>query len=144
MKKLQCKNNSQLSSNSDLFFELENTHKRKPEPKVTVSLEDYNERGEFIGVAPKRRRIEIGKEKLAQIKKNRRRMKKRRIEYDGEGMEKKFIPYSQNIVYEYFDDPNELVERLMLLVSSKSAGNSNHDQEINSIIEELRERNLVH
>lgn len=52
-----------------------------------------------------------------------------------------FIPYKSNsrIIYEYFDDPNELCERLRLLISSRMAGNTNHMQEINSIIEELRE-----
>lgn len=61
----------------------------------------------------------------------------------GRGIEKDFIPYTQNIVYEYFDDPNELCKRLKLLTASKEAGNSNHDQEINSIIEELRELKIV-
>lgn len=52
-----------------------------------------------------------------------------------------FIPYHKNnrIIYEYFDDPNELCSRLRLLVASRMAGNTNHTQEINSIIEELRE-----
>lgn len=61
----------------------------------------------------------------------------------GDGLEEEFIPYTDNITYEYYDDPNELCERLMLLVSSKNAGNSNHGQEINSIIDELRERNVI-
>lgn len=56
-----------------------------------------------------------------------------------------FIPYSKNdhIIYEYFDDPNELCERLRLLVSSRMAGNTNHMQEINSIVEELRELEYI-
>lgn len=56
-----------------------------------------------------------------------------------------FIPYDVNnrIIYEYFDDPNELCERLRLLVSSRMAGNTNHMQEMNSIIEELRELNYI-
>lgn len=56
-----------------------------------------------------------------------------------------FIPYNANshIIYEYFDDPNELCERLRLLVSSRMAGNTNHMQEINSIIEELRELGCI-
>lgn len=56
-----------------------------------------------------------------------------------------FIPYNikNNIIYEYFDDPNEICERLRLLVSSRYAGNTNHMQEINSIIEELRELDLI-
>ncbi|CAB0041108.1 unnamed protein product [Trichogramma brassicae] len=39
----------------------------------------------------------------------------------------------------YWNDPNELVDRLRLLVAEKSAGNNAHDNEITSIIEELRE-----
>lgn len=61
----------------------------------------------------------------------------------GSGLESNFIPYNPNIVYEYFDNPNELCDRLRLLVSSRSAGNTNHSQEINSIIEELRELELI-
>lgn len=56
-----------------------------------------------------------------------------------------FIPYNvkNRVIYEYFDDPNELCERLQLLISSQMAGNSNHMQEINSIIEELRELKCI-
>lgn len=56
-----------------------------------------------------------------------------------------FIPYNMKnrVVYEYFDDPNELCDRLRLLISSRMAGNSNHMQEINSIIEELRELKCI-
>lgn len=71
-------------------------------------------------------------------------MKRRLARFGGNGLDSEFIPYTENIVYEFYDDPNELVDRLMLLVSSKGAGNSNHDQEINSILEELRERNIIH
>lgn len=39
----------------------------------------------------------------------------------------------------YFDDPNELVDRLRLLYGSQEAGNNSHKNEINSIIEELLE-----
>lgn len=57
-----------------------------------------------------------------------------------------FIPYNRKnrIIYEYFDDPNELCERLQLLISSRMAGNTNHKQEINSIIEELRELKCIY
>ena len=43
----------------------------------------------------------------------------------------------------YWDDPNELVERLQMLLSSKNAGNNNHNNEMNSIIEELKEANII-
>lgn len=45
--------------------------------------------------------------------------------------------------YIYWNDPNELVERLKLLLSSQSAGHNNHNNEIVSIIEELREANII-
>lgn len=56
-----------------------------------------------------------------------------------------FIPYDvkNHIVYEYFDDPNKLCDRLRLLVSSRNAGNTNHLQEINSIMDELRELKCI-
>ena len=43
----------------------------------------------------------------------------------------------------YFDDPNELVQRLRLLVSEKEAGNTSVDSEIVSIIEELVELKII-
>lgn len=54
-----------------------------------------------------------------------------------------FIPYKPNVSYEYWDDPNELCERLQMLVSSQNAGNTNHSQEIDSIVEELSERGII-
>lgn len=45
--------------------------------------------------------------------------------------------------YVYFDDINEIVDRLRLLVSSQQAGNTSHNNEIVSIIEELREANVI-
>lgn len=63
----------------------------------------------------------------------------------GKPLDFNFIPYNHKarIVYEYFDDPNELCERLRLLISSRAAGNTNHLQEINSIVEELRELRCI-
>lgn len=51
---------------------------------------------------------------------------------------------NKNIEYVYWNDPNELVDRLRLLVASKNAGNNNHQNEISSIIEELRESNFIY
>lgn len=47
------------------------------------------------------------------------------------------------INYTYWDDPNELVDRLRLLVASKAAGHTGHNNEIISIIEELREAKYI-
>ena len=46
--------------------------------------------------------------------------------------------------YVYWDDPNELVDRLQLLTAERSARNPSHVNEIHSIIEELREANYIY
>lgn len=101
-----------------------------------ISPDDYDDNGNFIGFAPKRRKI------VVPGKRSRRIASMPPTTY-GRSLERKVIPYVENIVYEYYDDPNELCDRLKLLISSKGGGNSNHDQEINSIVEELRERNII-
>lgn len=108
-----------------------------------ISPEDFDENGKFVGSGEKRRKVALALKKfntesIQKIKKQTNTNTKK-----GKGLKKNFIPYSENIVYEYWDDPNELCERLKLLLSSKSAGNTNHDQEINSIIEELKERGII-
>lgn len=45
--------------------------------------------------------------------------------------------------YKYWDDPNELVDRLRLLVSSQTAGHTGHNNEIIAIIEELQEAKII-
>lgn len=47
------------------------------------------------------------------------------------------------INYTYWDDPNELVDRLRILLASKSAGHTGHENEMISIIEELREAKII-
>lgn len=61
----------------------------------------------------------------------------------GGKIEEDFIPYNEAIAYEFYDDSNELCDRLRLLIASRTAGNTNHSQEINSIIAELREANII-
>lgn len=69
--------------------------------------------------------------------------KPKKREKKGSGIEMDFIPYNESIAYEFYDDPNELCDRLRLLIASRAAGNSNHIQEINSIISELRELDII-
>lgn len=45
--------------------------------------------------------------------------------------------------YKYWDNPNELVDRLRLLVSSQTAGHTGHNNEIIAIIEELQEAKII-
>lgn len=47
------------------------------------------------------------------------------------------------IEYVHWDDVNELVDRLRLLLASQTAGNNSHNNEIVSIIEELKEANVI-
>lgn len=69
---------------------------------------------------------------------------------DSELKEKKqggFMPtlktLKKNTDFIYWDDPNELVDRLKILIASKDAGNTSHDNEIISIIEELKEAGII-
>lgn len=50
---------------------------------------------------------------------------------------------NKQIDYIYWDDPNELVSRLRLLIASQQAGHNNHNNEIISIIEELKESQII-
>lgn len=63
----------------------------------------------------------------------------------GKGMPKyKVAKKDIRMDYVYWDDPNELVNRLRLLLASQAAGNSSHGNEITSIIEELREAQIIY
>lgn len=58
-------------------------------------------------------------------------------------MDFKVVNKAESFNYTYWDDPNELVDRLRLLLSSQSAGHTNHNNEIISIIEELHEAKII-
>lgn len=59
----------------------------------------------------------------------------------GEGMRE---VTGNKIDYIYWNDPNEIINRLRLLWLSKQAGNTGVDNEINAIIEELRESGIIY
>lgn len=121
--------------------ELEQNFDRYTEYLKTASPEDFDDDGNFIGTLNRRRLLSALVSKINSSKKL-SRARKRELK-KGAAIEKSFIPYNQNIVYEYYDNPNELCDRLRLLLASKRAGNTNHDQEVNSIVEELRERGII-
>lgn len=54
-----------------------------------------------------------------------------------------FPPRGRGVDYVHWNDPNELMERLRLLIGSKRTGHTRHDNEIFSIVEELREADIV-
>lgn len=120
--------------------ELDQQFNRYIEYLKAVSPQDFNDDGDFIGTSTRRLELSALATKLNDSKNS--RVRKRKLK-TGATLKKSFIPYNQNIVYEYYDDPNELCDRLRLLIASKGAGNTNHDQEVNSIIEELRERGII-
>ena len=61
----------------------------------------------------------------------------------GKGLPHAMTLNDNAIDYVHWDDPNGLVDRLRLLDASHRAGNNAHDNEILSIIEELREASLI-
>jgi len=50
---------------------------------------------------------------------------------------------SSKVDYKYYDDPNELVDRLRLLYGSARAGNDVHRNEMIEILAELEERGVI-
>lgn len=55
-----------------------------------------------------------------------------------------YLQANQNkIDYVHWDDANELVDRLRLLLASQQAGHTGHINEITSIIEELKEAQII-
>lgn len=75
-------------------------------------------------------------ESLVDVERSRKSSKRK-----GSGLMK----YNDNTKeYIYWDDPNELVDRLRLLLASRAAGHTGHTNEITSIIEELQERDIIY
>lgn len=62
----------------------------------------------------------------------------------GEGISPKLTYNDRSLEYVYWNKPTELVNRLRIIWASKMAGNDNHENEILSIIEELREENIIY
>lgn len=67
-------------------------------------------------------------------------------DYEGSGLPRYMVAQQNPKKYDYiyWNDPNEIVNRLRLLMAEKSAGNNSLDNEINSIIEELREEKIIY
>ncbi|EZA47752.1 hypothetical protein X777_15519 [Ooceraea biroi] len=61
----------------------------------------------------------------------------------GRGLPRAMTLNDNAIDYVHWDDPNELVNRLRLLDASRQAGHNSHDNEMLSIIEELREAGII-
>ncbi|KYN10400.1 hypothetical protein ALC57_17471 [Trachymyrmex cornetzi] len=68
---------------------------------------------------------------------------KKQSKKSGKGLPRAMTLNDNAIDYVHWDDPNELVDRLQLLDASHRAGNNAHDNEMQSIIEELREAGLI-
>lgn len=60
----------------------------------------------------------------------------------GSGLYKKYRGRSK-VQMVYYDDPNELVERIRLLLASRQSGSSAHRNELISLLEELRELRIL-
>lgn len=57
--------------------------------------------------------------------------------------DKRIYNSSRNMAYRYWNHPSELIERLKLLYASYQAGHTNHHNEIQDIIEELKEEKII-
>ncbi|KYN21165.1 hypothetical protein ALC57_06466 [Trachymyrmex cornetzi] len=68
---------------------------------------------------------------------------KKQTKKSGKGLPHAMTLNDNAIDYVHWDDPNELVDRLRLLDASHRAGNNAHDNEMLSIIDELREAGLI-
>lgn len=51
---------------------------------------------------------------------------------------------NENNAYQFYDDPNELCNRLRELTASHATGYSNHAREIEFMIRELRETGYIY
>lgn len=66
--------------------------------------------------------------------------KRRSLSLSGSGLRSRKVRSNR---YVYWDDANELCDRLRLLLASKDAGHTGHNNEIVSILEELREAKII-
>ena len=66
------------------------------------------------------------------------------VPFVGRGYDASMVVDDRREKYVYFDNYDELVDRMRLLYASKEAGNNGHDNEIASIIEELREARIIY
>lgn len=66
-------------------------------------------------------------------------------EKEGGSLQTDYMEVIRNgkIDYKYWDNANELVDRLRLLMASQAAGHTGHNNEIIEIIEELREARII-
>ena len=62
----------------------------------------------------------------------------------GSGYDASMLVDDRTTQYVYFNDYDEIVDRLRKLYASQEAGNTSHTNEIQSIIEELREANIIY
>ena len=65
------------------------------------------------------------------------------VKTSGEALLRYMVTSNAPIDYVHWDGPNELVDCLRLL-AERQAGNQSHDNEIQSIIEELREAEIIY
>lgn len=136
--------------------------KKNPESYTEKDLEEYlkileqtdaykNSTNNFVKVSNTSKYFNIikpyvhNKEDKKQRSSTRKRIKPKKYSHTGSGLLPSNIQFSKNKrEYIYWDNPNELVDRLQLLLASKQSGHTGHDNEIISIVEELKEANIIY
>ncbi|XP_072766280.1 uncharacterized protein [Anoplolepis gracilipes] len=120
--------------------------KKFPTPKRMMDVQS------FIGLAGYYRRYIVDFSKiarpLAKLTKKTKKFLWTAEQQNARKAEKGILPRAMTlndnkIDYVHWNDLNELVDRLRLLDASRRAGNNTYDNEIMSIIEELREDGLI-
>ena len=108
--------------------------KKRPDVKK-ITDEDITNYNEILVSSEKKIKGNSGKKYQTYIKPY-------RIATTGKGL---MMSTSKNskFLYKYWDDPNELVDRLRLLMALQGAGNNSYNNEIISIIEELKEAKII-
>jgi len=99
--------------NIDIGCMDDNTHAEIMQRCCSLYYRNFDSSGQIKGTSTKKYRTII--KPIADQQKNQK--------HTGKGMNLMQIP-NQNIDYIYWDDPNELVDRLRLLISSTQAGHN--------------------
>lgn len=114
---------------------LELLFREKPDNALieTRDLEDY---GRIVSLS--------GSKRTSYQNSSRKSKSTDSLRHIGMGLPKYMLVKNSNVDYVYWDNPNELVDRLRLLLASQQAGNLSHTNEIMSIIEELKEGGIIY
>jgi hypothetical protein len=112
---------------------------------TNVYRQDFDEDSQIKGTKAYKY-LKIIKPLIADKTKKNQAKNEKKTQQGGNFVTKKprLMELSESKSFVYYADPNFLVERLKLLISSERAGNNSHRNEINEIVRELRAQNIIY